>query len=227
MLRLHLSTIIVIAIFVFSTSLVHVTAQQGEHRIFKRNFRNEPLEIIEIKKGNQLLQFNKTISGDDDWLKGAQVLVKNKSSLAINSLIIQIEIIDPENQSLASVPFVVAGNNTQRHGVTSPLSFKPGEFLRLSFPDKFHDKLKQFGARFGSPRLDRVMLRIDTVVFENDMLWHAGFMHRRNPNDQNKWDAIRDDLPISEQRRVENLRNATLGQYESPFFLPSSQLDLA
>lgn len=180
-------------VFTFATE-THEAASFQERTIGRLPIeRNEPLAIRSVKaKGNKVRR-NKKFNGGDDWLQGLSLEIKNKSKKVILFASIQLQFPRP---STSSAPFAVESieyGNSQV--LTRPITaadritmIAVGQTVEVKLEDERFRALKQ-----GLPEIgyfhgaERVVLRIDAVVFEDGTMWRAGSTFRRDASSPGAW----------------------------------------
>ncbi|HXI25313.1 MAG TPA: hypothetical protein VNG71_15725 [Pyrinomonadaceae bacterium] len=210
-----LSVVVCLAVSATMFMRVAKTASQQpqKERLLHRLpvLRGEPIVITDIKVGGKSISFEQKFIADDDWLKGLVVSVKNRSDKRI--LLTKLEFFfppPPGSQSLLSVFHLSYGNYALLWGHTPTAAERlvgigPGEAADIACVGQQYENFRRFFADIGHPSLDKVDLRLRTVIFEDDTMWDLGDYYRRNANDPASWSRV-DEPPMMGRNRGTRLR---------------------
>lgn len=181
-------------------SLLYVggAAQQSQQqeRIIKRlPSENDLIAVTDLKVNGRPVSFGQKFDADDDWLKGLIISVRNKSNKIILFVSIGLRFPrspgSPEKISVSDIPY---GN---RELLTrSPIAeerligIAPGETGDVQLTPSRFDDLRVFLAGTGYPSsIEKVNLRLDRVIFEDDTMWDGSSLLYRDPKDPSRWNA--------------------------------------
>lgn len=177
-----------------ATSSAGKPTQQNEHKVDKRGYKNEPIEIVGLKNKKGKFKLNQKFMEDDDWLDGFAVTVVNRTSKTITSVVITIIFPRPENHKTSNdPPYVYA-----LHFSANPFFpeyelrdkskvIKPGEAIDIAVSDEDYRQNNIFLNQVEYPTsIKRIELVLDTVGYEDGTIWSGGTMFKRDPNNPNK-----------------------------------------
>jgi hypothetical protein len=174
-------------------------AQQTKERVIRRLpvEQNEPLGITDAKVNGLSVSFDKTFLGDDDWISTIVISVKNTSHKRILFASIQLQFPrrDPKDRFFVFEMF--QGNWSLQGRAPTPderlIGIAPGETAGIQFSNEQFSGLRKFLAETHYPSsVERLDIRVDKVIFEDDSMWSRGSTLRRDPNNSETW--INSDL---------------------------------
>jgi hypothetical protein len=166
--------------------------QQPKERVIRRLpvEQNEPLAVTDIKVNDQSVSFDKKFSADDEWLRSLVVSIKNKSDKRILFTSIQLQFPRPPgSRDQMSVDNIFYGSwalqmpNPEERSI----GIAPGEAVEIRLSVQQFVDLWNFLTATGFPHIERVDMRIDRVIFEDDTMWSRGVWLRRDANDPSVW----------------------------------------
>jgi hypothetical protein len=196
--------LLVICFFLISSSQpVGLNASEGQSTQKSITYspqRTQPVRFDKIKTAGKLFEFeagsefNKDFDGDDDWMRGLAITFKNTSNK--NIVYVSVLLLFPETEAAGPV-------------MGSPLQFgrfpykpsigsydhllKPGEEMEIVLTDDEHNNVQSFLKSRSFNKVNRLRLFLESVIFEDDIMWIGGILMRRDPNIPNQW------LPIDKQ----------------------------
>ena len=187
---LSMSAIILFASFLFVAN----ATQQSKERLINQMpvEQNEPLTITDLKVNAQSVSFDQRFAADDDWLKSLVVKVKNKSDKRV--LFVSIELLFPRRQGSkdqGAMFDVFYGNRAlqDRQPTASEqlIGIAPGETTEIGFSvQKFVDLTSFLKATNFPQSIEKINLRLGSVIFDDNTMWRGGFF-RRNPRNPSSW----------------------------------------
>jgi len=207
----------ILASAIIGTAVIATSfSQERVITLKKEKWDNQPLEIVSVKKDGQELGGDgqaatggvvHQFSGNDDWLKGSEIVFENKFSKTITYFDVEVSVPDPTGRVAGVVtPIAHIGSPTIFQGTLPTFSLLPGELHILKVDEKafaiFEHRMVERGARIP----DHVDIRVNTVMFEDDTMWRFGKMLRRDPADPNKWDVIQPSS-LNDQKKNNKSRN--------------------
>jgi hypothetical protein len=149
---------------------------------------------MEVKVGEQAIQFDNTFVADEDWLRGSKFKLKNISGKSI--VYLEIELWIPASVTngrplivpirYGQMPSASSGSSV----ATAPDSVLDGNEVELSVSDKIYTNAKQVLANRGSNSISDVEVRIGMVIFDDGTAWREGHLLRRDPNNPDSWKAV-------------------------------------
>lgn len=164
----------------------HVIAQQDQERFLEKYaHRNEPLRIKAIKGKKGTININKKFLDDDDWLKSLYFSLENISDK--NITYIQLELEFPRSDTIPPFVFDIEyGHWPSLEGsipVDTPPPIKPGEEIVLSFSASEYAELQKLLEGQKYPKnIKHAVIDITTVIFDDGLMWRAGRLMKRDPN---------------------------------------------
>lgn len=163
-----------------------------------------PVEIVSIKLNGEDIQPGQNIKGNDDWLKGLSFTLKNISDRPIAWVNIGFKFGLPNGFVVYSLPYGIAlfRGDWRREGY-SPPPLQPGESVTLALTGRNYQSFLYVLEQANAPRsFDKAPFYIETVCFEDepDVIWQGGYLKRRDPKDQFKFDVIERYVLPAKQR---------------------------
>lgn len=172
---------------------------QGDGKSVSKHFapKNEPIELAELKIKGKAVSLGDTFKGESDWLKNLTLKVKNKSEKPITLL--QIDLDFPETSATGSIMmhqlFIGQSPDLGSTRDNQPLLLKPNESVSISLESEFADIKRLIELRQPPvENINRVVIRLGEVVFEDGTRYSGGSIFRRNPdaNNPRKWVPVTD-----------------------------------
>ena len=210
-------------LFVFLLLQFVATSQQADRRERviddKHSYRDCPIRIIGVETCKTTVTLGIQFLGDEDWMKGLTVRIKNTSGKVVTHVGIAIRLDRPGDQS--GQPGAVWD---LWYGV-SPFYFKPEEsipppMVRLIQPgetesivlsDTEYNAMRAFLTDVNfPPSIEKVHISVSTIGFDDGTAW-GGSLYRRDQGLRRGWRAV--DKPKG------SARNRTAFSY---MFLPAS-----
>ena len=198
-LLVPLALLIVSGLLVDSIHARQSPAQDAEKSLDIERYAKEPLELIELKIGEQPIKDRITIKSrrngegldsvrfkeSDDWLRRVRVRVRNISSKPIIGLRTYLYLKIPALEPLFRVHLT-----NPRQLQSEPL--EQSAEIDLAVDEQSWKQtegiLNQYGA---DAKLAAVTLSVEIVAFGDGLQWNRGHFLRRDPNNPNSW------IPIS------------------------------
>lgn len=194
------SWMLILTAFTAALSSITVMAGQQQERIVEKLSRKEPVKILSIKTKKRALKLGLKFPDDDDWLRGCTIRVGNTSGKTIKFISIELSFPRPEDEASAQEPplshTITYGRMLPAPGETAlpdqSKRIRPGDTINLALPDSEYDGLKSFLQSLNYPTsIKRLKIRIEDVLFDDDTMWHAGMLLRRDPDNPERWIPIR------------------------------------
>ena len=204
---LSIATLLVMSVATFfEDSLIAVSAVQQQERLLHRLpvEQGEPIVIIDIKVNSQNVSFDEKFVAGDDWMKGLVFTVKNRSDKRILFVSLGLRFPRPPgSQDKISISDIPYGNDELLARSPTPderlVGIAPGQTVDMQLTPQRFDDVRQFLAATGYPSsTDRVDLKIQEVIFEDDTMWSGGRYHRRDPKDPRN--RIAPESPVAKAR---------------------------
>jgi hypothetical protein len=178
--------------------------QSRQKTITKYEHRSMPLRFGKVKAAGKLLELKagpetretqesqEEFEADDDWMRGLTVNFTNTSGK--NIVYFRLLLIFPETES-AGPPMAHTLNFGRQPKDADDRDFesvlKPGEETTISLTDEEYGKMRDFLKSRSFEKVSGVRLFLETVIFDDDLMWNGGDMMRRDPNDPKQWHTIR------------------------------------
>lgn len=174
-------------------------AQQPKERVITRLpvEQNEPIAITDIKVNDRSVSFDKKFSADDEWLRSLVVSVKNESDKPIRFASIQLQFPRPAgSQAKMSIEDIYYGFWALQMRAPTPemplTGITPGDSVEMRLSSQQYVDLRNFLTATGFPQsIERVDMRINHVIFEDDTMWSRGNYLRRDARDPSSWINLR------------------------------------
>ena len=200
-------SLVISAAAFFGRSMYAVSAvQQQPERVLHRLAvePGEPIVITDIKVNGQNVSFDEKFVAGDDWMKGLVFTVKNRSDKRILFVSLGLRFPRPPgSQDKISISDIPYGNDELLARSPTPderlVGIAPGQTVDMQLTPQRFDDVRQFLAATGYPSsTDRVDLKIQEVIFEDDTMWSGGRYHRRDPKDPRN--RIAPESPVAKAR---------------------------
>src|SRR5205085_11043113 len=133
--------------------------------------------------------------GDDDWLKGLTLKLKNKSGKSIVYLEVNIYIPETNASELPIRASISYGQipPAQQEGAPSTASeaILHGNHVVVSLSERDYQVYKNLlKEKRGQDTFDKVELRIGMIIFDDGTAWDKGRALRRDPNNPRRWVVV-------------------------------------
>jgi hypothetical protein len=190
--------------------MTNVVAAQKEERLLKKlSWKDEPIKVIGAKIKGREIKLGEQFSDEADWLRGFRIRILNVSDKQITFVNLRLDFPIPEGVAI-DVPSSYElgyGRSPQIPAdVKTPDSQPPigiGESREIILSETQYNKLRAFLSQTNYPRsIKHVEIILDQVLFDDDSMWSAGGIFRRDPNDRDKWDRVRGELPKNDILRL-------------------------
>ncbi len=172
-------------------------AQQNQERLLEKYVhRKEPLRIKAIKGKKGDVNISKKFLDDDDWLKGLSFSLENISEKTITYIGLELEF--PRSDDVPPLVFpLIYGQGLLPDTETTVNSppIKPGEEVVLSLSPTIYTELKQsLDQEKYSKSIKHAVIDLRTVIFDDGIMWRAGRLMKRDPNDSRRWISVEQAL---------------------------------
>lgn len=150
---------------------------------------NEPIKLDSVKAVKKLTKFGESFEADKDWLKGAEIKLKNISGKEIT--FVEVDVNFPDTMSTGpEMSFRI--NLGRMHGMNMPgketLSLLPDADLNVVIDEKRYADLVRFvKSRHSIDEINKTHVRIGFVVFADGTAWGAGSFYKQDPNNSKRW----------------------------------------
>jgi hypothetical protein len=159
--------------------------------------RNQPIRFDKIKVAGNFFEFEagseftKDFEGDDDWMRGLAITFKNTSNK--NIVYVSVYLLFPETESAGPIMGfpLQYGRFPRKPSIGNYDSLlEPGVEMELVLTDDKHNDLQSFLKSRSFNKVNSLKLHLDTVIFEDDIMWMGGDLMKRDPNNPNQWIPI-------------------------------------
>jgi hypothetical protein len=149
----------------------------------------QPIKIIGVKVKKQPVELGKEFDGDDDWLRGAEIRLKNVSQKEI--VHVRIHINFPETKA-TGYEMSFRRSLGKRPGEDSPLrepiSIPPGAEFNFVIDEKQYEELTRFvSTRQAVASIKKAQVMVGFVIFADGTGWGAGTFYRQDPNNPKQY----------------------------------------
>jgi hypothetical protein len=172
------------------------TSGQTENKSIGRfsQTENEPIKITKLNTEGKEATLDKAFSGSDDWLKSLSIEVENVSGQPL--VYIDLELLFPDTLATGNIMgySVEFGQNSRaRVPRGEPIRFMPKAAKTLSLSEKHYENLRQFlEKRQPLSTINKVLIWIRTIYFEDGRIWHVGSFVRPDPSNPKRLVPIED-----------------------------------
>jgi len=165
---------------------VHHDRQKSLQKI--ESHKNEPITIVETKALNKTIRLGEQFDGGDDWLSGAQLLLKNVSGKDI--VYIDVDLNFPETTASGNMMSFRSeiGNRPGMPTQNAPLLLRPNDEVTFSLDQERYKGLVKFiEYRHMVSDINRVEIRFGFVVFADGTGWSGGTFMKQDANNPRRW----------------------------------------
>jgi hypothetical protein len=174
---------------------VKASGQDSQERLLKRLplEENEPISITSVTVKGKRVVVNQKFVAPDDWPSGLTIGIKNKSSKFILLASIDLKFPRPAGSEGLKMNYTLVYGNPDlqlRPATTPELStgISPGQSATIEFaPSNFEIVRKHLTDKGFPPGIERIEFSIGTVIFQDDTMWYAGSLLRRDPRNVKTW----------------------------------------
>lgn len=197
--RIPIFVLVASLVALFGVAATSNPKQEGAEKILKEGrSRNNVTEITKLKLKGATVLFAKKFPGDDDWLNGLTISVKNISPKPM--VYIELELIlfgegdkEPTGKPLYIYPLTYGryvGRDTTEPLPTSegPQPIGPGSTIDFVLTEEVYTSLKNHLVGAGYPlKMKQAELLITDVFFADGTRWYKGMRLKRNPHNPVEW----------------------------------------
>ena len=175
-----------------------LTSPDTDKSLDIERYSNEPLELVGLKVGEQVLKHkitSKFMNGDagldtvnfkerNGWFKRILITMRNVSGRSIYGISAFLYFVPPGSRTLYSLPLVAS--TILKQGVV-----EPGAEITLTVSDQAWRLTSGILDKHGvDPDYASVQFSLGMVQFTNDLKWSRGKLLHPDPNNPNKWNVI-------------------------------------
>lgn len=196
--RYHFIAFVLIATLLLAPSpkayLQNHNNDRDEDKILEEGSKfKPPVEITTIRSKAGVIKPGVMFSGDEDWIQGLTMGVRNKSDKPITHISLRILFPCPEGQK-GELDFVELLNYGEspipyedgRVPVNSAKAVLPGESIELKLSDENYMAVKALLKESKYSSIKRIKVDVETLGFSDGTLWMAGKMYTLDENDPGK-----------------------------------------
>lgn len=185
---------LMIACFLLLSLFAAVSAK--EIVLSKKQFVNEPVEISNIKVRGKNILFGRTFSTEDGWMKGMTFDVRNVSEKNIVFIEIAIRFDSLNSQADSASASISRGFFKKFAGdfdaAKRSITIRPSDLINFEISEKnYNNILTLLKAAQLTEDACELNVSIERVVFDDETMWRAGFLLRRDANDLRKWNVVK------------------------------------
>jgi hypothetical protein len=168
-------------------------SQKPERIIEKGDDFNPPVKITLVRSKIGVIETNREIAADDDWLKGLTIRVRNRSDKTVTHVSVELRFRRPPDQAqeLDMTAPIEYGPNPFRpppKDSASPPPIPPGQTRDITLTDPQYDSLRTLLNELKYPAsIKAVRIRIRSIGFSDGTTWTSGRMFKRDPNHHSTW----------------------------------------
>jgi hypothetical protein len=204
----HIARSLVLVLSIFAATSASSHAQELTDRQLALAYDpatiQMPVEIVSIKVNGKEIHPGEKIKGDDNWLRGITFSVKNISDQPIAHVNVGFKFPLPAGYVVICV--LTHGTDLSRtENRRGPISdvIQPGQTVDIGFTKQRYDSFLYGLEQAGAPKnFETAPYFVARVVFKNqpDVIWEAGYLKRRSPNDIDRFDPLEPYvLPVKQQ----------------------------
>jgi hypothetical protein len=178
--------------FIVGTKITdtEVFAQSNDKNIsLIKSFIKPQIKITEAHIGGRPQKFNEEFKDDSDWLQRTAIKLENVSGKPI--VFLQILVWFPETDqtgSMMAYPVTLGQRRgLKRIPISNRFVFMPAETLNLSIGSHFGAMSRYLAERQSIESLNRVRLEVNSIEFEDGIIWSAGTFYRPDPKNPSRY----------------------------------------
>jgi len=179
----------VASIFMWSQNLKPIHGGQGAGKRFEKsqNYPNEPLQIVDIKASKGKVRIGERFADSADWLKAAELTVKNVSGKDI--VYIEIDLNFPETKASGNeMSFPLRAGSRPLTAEATPVILKSEDQFVLRLDDQKYNRLVRFiGERHQISDIGETVINVGFVIFSDGTAWGNGTSYHRDPLNPNRY----------------------------------------
>jgi hypothetical protein len=198
-----LIVLVICFIFITDSHLIELSTAMGQSQkktISYSKWNNQPVEFVKVKAAGKHIslkaqkahsEYKEEFDGDDDWLKGLVVHLKNTSNKNIIYINFHLSFPETDVGGPRMAESMTFGQYPEKPNVgSSDKVLKPGEELEISLTDKKHTDLYYFLRSRNFHQVNSLQIALQFVIFEDDTAWAGGVPMKRDPFNWTSWVKI-------------------------------------
>lgn len=196
----NFTTLILLSVCLFIASRpqkVWGNWRQAQKSITHTPRRDQPLRIEKVKLAGLEFELKaeakskEDFEGGDDWMRGMTVTFKNTSDKNIVYALLFIHLPETAATGQAMAQPISYGRYPKSSEDLKPGDgLKPGEEAEITLTDDEYNSLQALLKTGPLSKVSSLELKLDSVIFDDDLLWFGGIMMRRDPNNPRQWLTI-------------------------------------
>lgn len=191
-------------------------AQKPDKILEKGDDFDPPVKITLVKSKIGVIETDKEIAADDDWLKGLTIRVRNLSDKIVTNVSIELQFRRPPNQAqeLDLIAPLDYGPNPyyspQKDSTSPPAPILPEQTQDIFLPDAQYDSLRSLlNERKYPADIKAVRIRVRSIAFSDGTVWTSGRIFKRDPNKPDDW------IPLDQAQGAVGKQRSRLSDYTS------------
>lgn len=154
-----------------------------DKKFTQSSWKNEPVELIEIKNSSKSFKLNEEVDQEGDWLAGLSLSFKNKGTKRLKYLEVSLDF--PETQKTGNMLVfpLTFGKNPADKRYSVPEEFvEADKEVSVSLDQKQHKRLKSFlESRQKIGELSEIQIRVIKILYDDETGWNLGNFIRMEP----------------------------------------------
>jgi len=194
-----------LCLFVIYVSAWIKPAAQNKKTVIKRltlskepvevslKLKGQPLKTTEVVRASEGIR-SEEFEGDPDWLKDLTLMLRNTSDRTITYIELNLHFPEVTRNGRTALHQILLGVDPDRKSPRAELRLKPNETIEIPLSARYDD-IKTLVETAGNQPLAnvaKVWVEFHSALFDDGMLFQAGTMYTRNPDekDSRKWIKI-------------------------------------
>lgn len=171
----------------------YAVAQDKDRVLEKGNDFTPPIDISLVKSEIGVIETDKNFIAGENWFKGLELNLRNKSDKSITHISISIRFPRPEGQrkpdfvtSLTYGESPIPSQDGRFHSSTAK-PVMPEENIELKLPDDDYNRVRESLKELGYPlSIDKIKIYVTTIGFNDDTVWMADRIYKFDKNNPGK-----------------------------------------
>ena len=183
----------------FLSCALSISAQSAREIVLKKENLppnpQEPLETLNLQINGEPIAFGQKFAIAEGWAKSISFDVRNVSERVIAYFSVDLLLRVPGKPTQV-ITMMSHGQNATRHGIKPTVKFLPGEIAHVAFTDNTYKSFQYWAQQADAEKITQASLEIDRVLFEDDVMWSRGRLHRRAAFNPSAWAIIGEEHVI-------------------------------
>lgn len=145
---------------------------------------HEPVIVTGIKVGQREINLNTPFEDDDvEWIRNLSFKLKNHSNKNVTYVGVNLFIPAETNNTIPGMvqQFRFGQHPNSPNSTNTPIMVKPHDAIDVSIPTGRYRSIKQFIETQPQVRVDRVMVKVYIVFFDDGTKWDNGDFYTPDP----------------------------------------------